>query len=103
MGIKTTGPMQLTLPLPVIIPTEPGVTWKQHTLAGLDWLDIVETLGFHENLKDDEFKVRYSWGFQVGDRVGAIWDYKGSYLDKIWSAWGPRELFIELFGAEHVV
>ena len=85
-----------------IIPTMPGATFRQFGLVGLDWLEIVERLGFKANVPDDECKVRMSWGFEVEGREGAIWDWKGSSFDKAWSAWGPREVFVELFGEEHV-
>lgn len=51
--------------------------------------DITKILGFPPNVKDDEDKVKYSWGFTVdGVRCG-IWDYKGAR----WSAFGPKEAF----------
>lgn len=87
----------------MITQADPRSTWKQHDLVNLDWIDIVETLGFHENRADDEYKVKYSWGFEMDGHEGAIWDWKGSYLDKMWSAWGPREMFVQLFGEEHVL
>lgn len=86
-----------------IVPTMPRSTWKQFTLVGVDWLDVVERLGFQANVPDDEDKVKYSWGFEIDGQECAIWDWKGSYLDKVWSAWGPREVFVRLFGEEHVL
>jgi hypothetical protein len=66
--------------------------------------EIDRIIGFEPNVKDDPSKVKYSWGFRASaGRFKAncgIWDYKGSYLSKTWSTYGPAEVFQKLFGAK---
>lgn len=58
---------------------------------------IIQILGFEPNVEDDADKVENSWGFQVDGVRCAIWDYKGSHHDDIWSTFGPKEIFLKLF------
>jgi hypothetical protein len=47
-------------------------------------------------------KVDAEWNFIVDGIRCAIWDYKGSAELGFWSFFGPRQIFVHLFGAEHV-
>lgn len=95
----------------VIVPNpEPG-RGKSGSLYGLKLKDIVDVLGFLPNVEDDPDKVENSWGFLVygehnGQELGGvrcgIWDYKGSHRDEVWSFYGPRHIFLDLFGLYHV-
>lgn len=80
---------------------EGGVS-KQHSLVGITQQQIEQALGFEPNILEDEYKVTASWGFICNGVRCGIWDWKGSADDNEWSAYGPREMFVELFGEEHV-
>lgn len=60
--------------------------------------DIENVLGFPANCDDDTDKVKFSWGFKADGVHCGIWDYKGFR----WSTYGPREVFMELFGESNV-
>ena len=63
---------------------------------------IEQVVGFPANCRDDESKVKYSWGFMYkGERLG-IWDYYGSYRANMFSFFGPPSLIAELFGETNV-
>ena len=55
--------------------------------------DINKALGFSPNVKDDEYKVKYSWGFTVDGVECAIWDYRGAR----WSVWDPSKVLSKVF------
>jgi hypothetical protein len=71
-------------------------------LNGLSVTEINEVLGFYSNCDDDPDKVVNSWGFKADGVHCGIWDYYGSYNQNIFSIYGSREIFVELFGEEHV-
>ena len=64
--------------------------------------EINKVLGFKSNIKDDPYKVKYSWGFTANGVKCAIWDYKGSHEYNQFSFFGPQEIFIGLFGSTNV-
>lgn len=72
------------------------------TLKNFTAKQIAEVLGFEANCQDDPDKVKYSWGFKADGVHCGIWDYKFSYTRKIFSLYGPREVFEQLFGAENI-
>lgn len=75
-----------------IVPTnEPG-SHQQATLSGVTYDEIVKVLGFEPNIKDDPYKVRYSWGFTLDGEEAGIWDYKGSSDYNKWSVYNPKVL-----------
>jgi hypothetical protein len=61
---------------------------------------VVKVLGFDANIADDPYKVGRSWSFKADGQHCAIWYYKGS---KIASTFGPREVFVKLFGGHAVL
>jgi hypothetical protein len=68
------------------------------SLSKITKKEIVKILGFEPNVKDDEFKVKYSWGFTVNGRRCGVWDYKGSHKDGLWSTYGPAQELAAVFG-----
>lgn len=86
-------------PVAVILPVDEVGDHAQHSIQGLNAKQIAKIIGFPANCsKDDPYKVKYSWGFTVdGVRCG-VWDYKGSYEDNYFSAFGPIEALRKLFG-----
>jgi len=83
---------------PVVLPVDEAGDHAQYTIKGLSASQIKSIIGFPANCKDDPYKVKYSWGFTVdGVRCG-VWDYKGSYKDNYFSAFGPIETLKKLFG-----
>lgn len=71
---------------------------RTSTIEGLTLEQIEEKLGFPANCEDDPDKVRWSWGFEVDGVYCAVWDYKGSADYEVWSAYGPKETLIKVFG-----
>ena len=91
-----------------IIPVDvPGVS-KTGNLYNLTKAEITEKLGFAPNVDGDPFKVTASWGFMLNPEPGkgvpncGIWDYKDSGKYKEWSTYGPRQVFVAIFGEDHV-
>jgi len=85
------------------VPVNTGGDQRTGTLDGITAQQITDVLGFGPNIDDDPDKVVNSWGFKYkGQRCG-IWDYKGSHHDNAFSTFGPREIFVELFGEEVVL
>lgn len=93
-----------------ITPYQTGNSYKQGSLVNVTVEQINKALGFIFNMKDDPYKVKYSWGFKAqwaGPAANngaecAIWDWKGSGDMGSFSFYGPQEVLIQLFGAEHV-
>ena len=69
---------------------------KTGTLYNVSKRHIVDVLG-EANVDDDPSKVRYSWGFEVDGVFCAIWDWKGSGDQMIWSTFGPQDVIQSLF------
>lgn len=72
------------------------------SLRGITKEQIQEKLGFAPNCKDDESKVKFSWGFLADGVHCGIWDYKGSCFVGSWSTFGPASVFKEVFGENYV-
>jgi hypothetical protein len=81
--------------------TEFFPTSRQGGLHHLRQLDIEAVLGFSPTVEAYD-KVEAEWNFIVDGIRCAIWDYKGSAELGFWSFFGPRQIFVHLFGAEHV-
>lgn len=81
-----------------IAPSTSVGSWRQATIYA-DKKAIEKILGFAPNNADDEDKVKYSWTFTLNGEPAAIWDYKGSWTIREFSAWGPRELLQQVFGS----
>ena len=77
----------------------PGQCCDFRLSSSLTKTQIEQILGFEPNVKDDPYKVKNSWGFKVDGMHCGIWDYKGLP----WSAYGPEEVFIKLFGEENII
>ena len=78
----------------------PGLYLTQYLSPNITMADIIKKLGFKPNIWDDPHNVTASWGFDATLDDGsthrcAIWDYCG----RRWSAYGPKPIFDELFGA----
>jgi hypothetical protein len=82
---------------PVIVPDADVMSHRTGTVRGLTKQDIDRILGFEPNVDDDEFKVKYSWGFTVNGVKCAVWDWKGSYTVNQFSAFGPDNVLREVF------
>lgn len=61
--------------------------------AGLKPAQISKILGFKPNCRDDEDKVKHSWGCLIDGVHCGIWDYKGFR----WSIYDPEGKLAELF------
>lgn len=85
---------------------EPG-SYRTSCILGLTETDISGILGFVPNIEGDPEKVQFSWGAIVlyddgTEHYIGIWDYKGSAAYREFSAYGPRNVLIDVFGEEHV-
>jgi len=80
---------------------EPG-SYKQGSLINLSVSEISVALGFNPNIDDDTDKVTASWGFLADITPCGIWDYYGSGAVGRFSYFGPREVFVSLFGESRV-
>lgn len=85
-----------------ILPLEEVASYKQGNLIGLSASEISVKLGFNPNFADDPDKVENSWAFSANGEECAIWDYKGSHAFGRFSYFGPREVFAQLFGEDHL-
>ncbi len=91
-----------------IVPVAKAGEYKTGSLVGLTKKDIIEKLGFGPNVDDDPYKVTASWGFlfnpdaEKKGPVCGVWDYKGSARSGEWSTYGPREVFVAIFGEKYV-
>ena len=73
----------------VIKPKTNVASYKTGTMTGKNKFDIERALGFPPNVDDDPDKVRYSWAFTINGRECAIWDWKGSADQDVWSVYDP--------------
>ena len=73
-------------------------SYREHGLKDVDEKTIEEALGFPPNQSDDADKVTASWAFTVDGELCAVWDYKGSFLIKRASAFGPKNALMKVFG-----
>ena len=85
-----------------ILPLSAVLSHKQGSLTRLSAPEISTALGFNPNIAEDEEQVHHSWGFSADGVECAIWDYNGSEGSGRFSFFGPREVFVQLFGAERV-
>jgi hypothetical protein len=69
-------------------------------LVGLTRNRVTAVLGFVSNVADDPVKVGRAWGFEADGVPAAVWRYKDS---PNLSYFGPEDVFVRLFGREHVV
>lgn len=72
-------------------------SYKTGAIVGYSTEDIINKLGFKPNVNDDPGKVESSWCFEVDGEECAIWDWKGSQYHKVFSTFGPSEIFANLF------
>jgi hypothetical protein len=80
-----------------IVPINKPGAHRTGEISGYAKVDIDKILGFKPNVLDDPDKVKYSWGFTVDGVECGIWDYKGSYKARVYSTYGPDEVFAKLF------
>jgi len=78
----------------------PGLHLNQCISPDITMVEINKKLGFKPNIWNHLKNVSAAWGFEVTLDNGsthrcAIWDYHG----RRWSAYGPKPIFDELFGA----
>lgn len=62
--------------------------------------EILDIVGFEENVEDDPYKVDASWGFKdLEGRKAFIWCYKTKKEKCLnWSTYGSKSLLRDLFG-----
>lgn len=78
----------------VIAPhSEPGDSCTGSLPSYISPAEITRRLGFQPNVRDDPYKVKYSWGFTVNGKRCGIWDYKGDR----WSVWDPSGVLHLIF------
>jgi len=65
---------------------------KTYTLHGVSKEELEDTFG-PPNVRDDPYKVRWSWAFYADRIPCAVWDWKGSADDQEWSVYGPKEVW----------
>ncbi len=85
-----------------IVPVTDVASHKTGRIVGLTKAQIDRILGFKPNIKDDPYKVKYSWGFNVQGNDCAIWDWKGSHRFNEFSAYGPDAVLRQVFGSNYV-
>lgn len=88
-------------PYQILPLNEPG-DYKQGSLVRISPSEISVALGFNPNVDDDADKVVNSWGFTANGEKCGIWDYYGSQAVGQFSYFGPREVFVALFGEARV-
>ena len=64
-------------------------SYRTGGLQCLTAADITLALGFAPSVEDDPDKVIFFWAFEIDGEPAAIWDYKGSHLDREWSLYDP--------------
>lgn len=85
-----------------ITPTPTPGDSKQGTIKNITPEEISGILGFPPNVDDDPEKVNFSWGFLVNGVRCGIWDYYESYKEGEFRFFGPKKIFIALFGEDRV-
>ena len=91
-----------------IIPVNKPGDSKTGKLVNMTQEQIEAKIGFAPNVEDDPEKVTASWGFMLNPEPGkkvptcGIWDYKGSGRFGVLSTYGPREVFVAIFGEKYV-
>ena len=75
-------------------------SYRQHTLNDLTVAEITGLVGFGPNVteSDDLHKVTASWAFEVDGAVCAVWDYRNSAWIRTFSAFGPKDALVAVFG-----
>ncbi len=86
-----------------IVPAALWSTYRQGSIIEVSKLDIIDTLGFPPNVEEDPTEVECSWEFTVDGIPCAIWGYRGRTCFDLYSTYGPEEIFIKLFGPDHVL
>jgi hypothetical protein len=68
--------------------------------VNISYQDLIDTIGFPENVQDDPDKVEASWGFKdQHNRKAFVWCYKiGKHKCFGWSTTGDKNLLRDLFG-----
>jgi hypothetical protein len=84
-----------------IIPDSHCCGHQTGSIHGLTAVQIKNILGFASNVRDDDSKVKYSWGFRIGSEKAAVWDYKGSAREKEFSTWGDHATLRTIFGKHY--
>ena len=91
--------MQITRP--TITPRRfVDASYREHTLSPITAAEISAAVGFEPNVTDDDdlHKVTTSWAFEVDGAVCAVWDYRNSAWIRVFSAFGPRDALVKVFG-----
>ena len=83
----------------IILPsTQHGFGRDRRISSGLSPADIDAALGIGTTTPCDGGKTEWEWAFTADGYLCGIWDYNGTR----WSAYGPRWVFVELFGEANV-
>jgi hypothetical protein len=83
-----------------IRPTDFVSSHKTGSISNLTLGQIQERLGFPPTSENDD-KSEYTWEFTVDGVPCSIWDWKGSYRARQWSAYGPDAVLRSIFGANY--
>lgn len=86
---------------PVVVPWQDCRPFGAHrtgALAGISEGQITEVLGFAPTRHSVEGKTDQEWRFTAGGAPCAIWDFKRSGRNGMWSTFGPPAVFLALFG-----
>lgn len=79
----------------IISRTTRGGTHKTGTLTGYTKDQLESVFGESEEASSDG-KAQYCWEFDMQDGEDsfhcAIWDWKGSWEDNVWSTFGPADI-----------
>jgi hypothetical protein len=87
-----------THPQPTLTPAREWFgTHRQHTLT-ISTERLKQILADIPQSPDDPHKVVNSWRFLIDGHPCAVWDYKGSHKQGLFSAYGPADKLRAVFG-----
>jgi hypothetical protein len=83
-----------------IVPTQDFISsHRMGVILNTTVQGINQALGFENNNGvSGDGKVKHQWNFRVNGAECSIWDYKGSAAWGQFSFYGPRAVFVEIFG-----
>ena len=85
-----------------ITPCDNAGSHRKGSLVNITAQGISKILGFKPNVEDDPDKVVNSWAFKAEGKKCAIWDYKGSHLDQMFSTYGDSSTLKKIFGSTYI-
>lgn len=85
-----------------IVPAEVKGSHRTGCIFNVSVLDVTIAVGFSSQGPSGDQKYYHYWEFLADGIPCAIWGYKGSDLKNRFSTFGPKEVFVKLFGADKV-